>query len=402
MTIPPALRERPDGAAATAPPRTRPTPPGGADREQEPYDRRGPPWLASGSGRGRRRARRQALPRRVPARRPRVASATAARSRRSGEATIRKRWIAGELAALRVPDLPCSTPSRPRCRRSPRRPSAGGRRGSTSTSRRGTCTAPRFGAIFKVAPELRAPARRRDRPSTTSTALVAALAAAVQARDDPQDARPRSRRCSTTTASTRTRSATSASSCRRNARRTSRRRSPSTSSGSPRRSPREYVLPLLVIDECGPRVSELETAEVGDLDEHRRAIRVRWTFEKNERYRHLDLPDDLFAALLATLPPREDRDLEAPLFPGLTDARAADGDHPGLQGDRDAALLPARPTPPARLAALQAHRLARRGRRAARRLEAGRRRPLRLRADRLPRGRPTIALARAKAAGRAR
>jgi integrase len=83
---------------------------------------------------------------------------------------------------------------------------------------------------------------------------------------------------------------------------------------------REYVLPLLVIDECGPRVSELETAEVGDVDEHRKAIRVRWTFEKNERYRHLELPDDLFAALLATLPPREDRELEAPLFRGLTDA----------------------------------------------------------------------------------
>jgi integrase len=84
---------------------------------------------------------------------------------------------------------------------------------------------------------------------------------------------------------------------------------------------REYVLPLLVIDECGPRVSELETCEIGDLDEHRRAIRVRWTFEKNDRYRHLELPDDLFEALVATLPPREDRDLKAPLFPGLTDAR---------------------------------------------------------------------------------
>jgi integrase len=34
-----------------------------------------------------------------------------------------------------------------------------------------------------------------------------------------------------------------------------------------------------------------------------------------------DLPDDLFDVLLATLPPREDRDLEAPLFPDLTDAR---------------------------------------------------------------------------------
>jgi NAD(P)-binding Rossmann-like domain len=85
--------------------------------------------------------------------------------------------------------------------------------------------------------------------------------------------------------------------------------------------PRDLVLPLLVIDECGPRVRELETATVGDLDEHRRAIRVRWTFEKNDRYRHLELPDELFATVVAMLPPREDRDLGAPLFPGLTDAR---------------------------------------------------------------------------------
>ena len=83
---------------------------------------------------------------------------------------------------------------------------------------------------------------------------------------------------------------------------------------------REYVLPVLIIDECGPRVSELESAVIGDLDEDRRAIRVRPDAEKNERYRFLHLPDDLFAALLATLPPREDRDLEAPLFPGVTDA----------------------------------------------------------------------------------
>jgi integrase len=84
--------------------------------------------------------------------------------------------------------------------------------------------------------------------------------------------------------------------------------------------PRHHVLPFLVIDECGPRVSELETAQVGDLDEHRRAIRIRWTVEKNDRYRHLDLPDDLFAAIVQTLPAREDRDLEAPLFPRLDEA----------------------------------------------------------------------------------
>jgi integrase len=87
------------------------------------------------------------------------------------------------------------------------------------------------------------------------------------------------------------------------------------------RLPRHHVLPLLIIDETGPRVNELATAQVGDLDEHRKAIRIRWTVEKNERYRRLELPDDLFQALHATLPPREDRDLEAPLFPDLTDAR---------------------------------------------------------------------------------
>src|SRR5436190_1719919 len=70
--------------------------------------------------------------------------------------------------------------------------------------------------------------------------------------------------------------------------------------------PRHHVLRFLVIDECGPRVNELATAQIGDLDEHRRAIRVRWTVEKNERYRLLELPDELFVAVVATLPPRED------------------------------------------------------------------------------------------------
>jgi hypothetical protein len=63
------------------------------------------------------------------------------------------------------------------------------------------------------------------------------------------------------------------------------------------------VLPLLIVDECGPRVNELATAKVGELDEHRRAIRVRSEAEKNERYQLRELPDDLFDALLATLPP---------------------------------------------------------------------------------------------------
>jgi integrase len=82
-----------------------------------------------------------------------------------------------------------------------------------------------------------------------------------------------------------------------------------------------YRLPLAILDVTGARVNELATARVGDLDEERLAIRVRPETEKNERYRYLQLPHDLFTALLAMLPPREDRDETAPLFPDLTDAR---------------------------------------------------------------------------------
>jgi integrase len=83
---------------------------------------------------------------------------------------------------------------------------------------------------------------------------------------------------------------------------------------------REYVLPLLVIDSAGPRVSEIVLAEVRDLDEHRHAIRLREETTKEGEARYLDLPPELFKAIAATLPPREDRDPNAPVFPSLTDA----------------------------------------------------------------------------------
>lgn len=82
-----------------------------------------------------------------------------------------------------------------------------------------------------------------------------------------------------------------------------------------------YRLPLLILDTTGARVNELVAATVGDLDEERSSIRVRPQNEKNERYRWLELEPDLFELLLETVPPREDRDESAPLFPELTDAR---------------------------------------------------------------------------------
>jgi integrase len=67
-------------------------------------------------------------------------------------------------------------------------------------------------------------------------------------------------------------------------------------------------------------VSEIVLAEIRDLDEHRQAIRLREEATKEGEARYLDLPPWLFTAIVATLPPREDRDPSAPIFPGLTDA----------------------------------------------------------------------------------
>jgi integrase len=236
------------------------------------------------------------------------------------EALARKAWIAGEFAARRAPDLRVFEAEQAKAPRLAE--AADAWRGSRIDVVEGTQDMHRsaFGRIFKVAPQLR---RRHIDELTVDDVieLVAALVANPYKRGtikkstgalaqllehyrvEPNVARdkrvklPRERKAHVP---------------------------PPLAEHVERiaeRLPRKHVLPLLVIDECGPRVSELATAEVGDLDEHRRAIRVRWTVEKNERYRLLELPDDLFAALVATLPPREDRDLEAPLFPELTDAR---------------------------------------------------------------------------------
>jgi integrase len=236
------------------------------------------------------------------------------------EATLRKQWVGGELASQRVPDLalleaePLKAPTLAEAAEA-WRVSRVDVAEQTANMHRSS-----IGRIFKVAPQLND--RRVDEITFDDVAsVVAALTAAKYKREtirktktalsqildfyavDPNPARDE---------------------------RVKLPKEPKAHIPPPlaehvervaERMPVEYVLPLLLIDECGPRVRELETAQVGDLDEHRKAIRLRWTFEKNERYRHLDLPDDLYEALVATLPPREDRDLEAPLFRDLTDAR---------------------------------------------------------------------------------
>jgi integrase len=87
--------------------------------------------------------------------------------------------------------------------------------------------------------------------------------------------------------------------------------------------PIRYALALLVLEATGMRVGELEEKGLrcGDLDEPNTRWRVRRAVEKGRRGRWVSLPPDLYAAVLATLPAREDRDPDRPVFPGLTQER---------------------------------------------------------------------------------
>lgn len=84
--------------------------------------------------------------------------------------------------------------------------------------------------------------------------------------------------------------------------------------------PDHHLLPYLVIDWTGLRLGAVEGAKVADLDEHRQALLARASIAKNRKPQWLALHDVLFEAIVALLPPREDRDLDAPLFPGFKGA----------------------------------------------------------------------------------
>lgn len=87
--------------------------------------------------------------------------------------------------------------------------------------------------------------------------------------------------------------------------------------------PRRYALAVLVLDATGMRVGELEEKGLrcGDLDEPNSRWRIRRAVEKGRRGRWVSLPPSLFAAVVGTLPPREDRDPDGPVFAGVTQER---------------------------------------------------------------------------------
>jgi integrase len=82
-----------------------------------------------------------------------------------------------------------------------------------------------------------------------------------------------------------------------------------------------YRLPLLWLDWSGARLASVEHLRVGDYDEPARRVRLRAATTKTRRALWVELPDVLAEAIEATLAPREDRDSDARLFPGVSGDR---------------------------------------------------------------------------------
>jgi integrase len=81
---------------------------------------------------------------------------------------------------------------------------------------------------------------------------------------------------------------------------------------------RPYRLPLLWLDWSGARVGSIDALCIGDYDEPARRVRLRASTTKTRSALWVEIPDVLAKALVASMPPREDRDGDARLFPGAS------------------------------------------------------------------------------------
>lgn len=80
--------------------------------------------------------------------------------------------------------------------------------------------------------------------------------------------------------------------------------------------PPRYRLPALLLDATGMRIGELEALTWGDVDEPRGRWRVSGSVAKTGRARWVPVPTELFEAV-AALVPRDDRIPERPVFQGF-------------------------------------------------------------------------------------
>jgi integrase len=78
--------------------------------------------------------------------------------------------------------------------------------------------------------------------------------------------------------------------------------------------PPKHQLALLWLDWSGARVSSVDLTLVGDYDERRQRIRLRSATTKTRKPLWVELPEVLDERIRASLPPREDRNLDARLF----------------------------------------------------------------------------------------
>ena len=247
-------------------------------------------WLAPGSRHARRSSgrKRYRVGYRLGGGRRRPA--TAGRSRRSARRRG-ARWVAGELAALRVPELELGR----RAGDSPasaRRRSDGGRRVDVAEN-----TKLQHRSAVRCSCRCSAPPRRRDHAADVAD-LVRRSARRASARDDPKDAararddlRPRPHHAEPGPGQGHGPAATAQERPR------SSRRPPSTCTPCTRLLPPRYRLPLLVLDATGMRLGELEALTWGDVDEPRRAGASRGRLE-DETGAMGTVPPELFEAVV--------------------------------------------------------------------------------------------------------
>ncbi len=81
--------------------------------------------------------------------------------------------------------------------------------------------------------------------------------------------------------------------------------------------PRQHRLPLLVLDATGMRVGELDALTWGDVDEYEGRWRVTGAVAKTGQARWVPVPDVVLEAVVAAVP-REDRNLASSPFQGFT------------------------------------------------------------------------------------
>ena len=226
------------------------------------------------------------------------------------EALIRKKWVAGELAALRVPDLSVLAEPVP----SPTFAEAAQRWQASRVDVAEATQVQHRSAINRALPLIGTVRIDAITPQQVAD-LVAALHAAGKARESI-------RKTLTALAMVLDHAGISPNPARDRVivklpREEPEEPNPPTADqllAVYRLLPSKHRLPFLFLDWSGARVSCIDRTLVSDYDEQRRRVRLRAAATKTRRALWIELHPALAEATEAALGPREDRDSEARLF----------------------------------------------------------------------------------------